>query len=219
VNLTYLSTVIATIGIDPNQLIRSVGLFGLFVVVFAESGLFIGFFLPGDSLLFTAGLLAATTNLLSPFPLIILGCVVAAIVGDQVGYLFGQRFGARLFSQPDSRFLKRKHLERAEDFFDRHGSKTVLLARFVPVVRTFAPIVAGASKMHWRTFSIYNVIGGTTWVVLLTGLGWALGTRYPGIADSLDLAILAIVAISLVPLAVEYLRHRRARTANGADDR
>lgn len=206
-----LSAAFAAIGIDPNQLIRSVGLFGLFVVVFAESGLFIGFFLPGDSLLFTAGLLAATTNLLTPFPLIVLGCVVCAIVGDQVGYAFGHRFGPRLFSQPDSRLLKRQHLERAESFFERHGSKTVLLARFVPVVRTFTPIVAGASKMHWRTFTIYNVIGGTVWVVLLTTLGWALGTRYPGIADSLDIAILVIVAISLVPVGIEYLRHRRAR--------
>jgi membrane-associated protein len=201
---------IASIGIDPNQLIRSVGLFGLFAIVFAESGLFIGFFLPGDSLLFTAGLLAATTNILTPLPFIILGCVFAAIIGDQVGYLFGQRFGPRLFSRPDSRFLKRKHLEQAEAFFDRHGSKTVVLARFVPVVRTFVPIVAGASKMHWRTFTIYNVIGGTAWIVLLTTLGWALGTRYPGIADSLDLAILVIVAVSLLPLGVEYVRGRRS---------
>ena len=178
--------------------------------MFAESGLFIGFFLPGDSLLFTAGLLAATTSLLTPLPLIILGCAVAAIAGDQVGYSFGQRFGPRLFSQPDSRFLKRQHLARAESFFDRHGSKTILLARFVPVVRTFAPIVAGASKMHRRTFTIYNVVGGTAWVVLLTTLGWALGTRFPGIADSLDVAILVIVALSLVPIAIEYLRHRRS---------
>lgn len=208
--LGHLPATLAAIGIDPNQLIRSVGLFGLFAVVFAESGLFIGFFLPGDSLLFTAGLLAATTSLLTPLPLIILGCAVAAIAGDQVGYSFGQRFGPRLFSQPDSRFLKRQHLARAESFFDRHGSKTILLARFVPVVRTFAPIVAGASKMHRRTFTIYNVVGGTAWVVLLTTLGWALGTRFPGIADSLDVAILVIVALSLVPIAIEYLRHRRS---------
>lgn len=208
--LHHLPATLAAIGIDPNQLIRNVGLFGLFAVVFAESGLFIGFFLPGDSLLFTAGLLAATTSLLTPLPFIVLGCAVAAIAGDQVGYSFGQRFGPRLFSQPDSRFLKRQHLERAEAFFTRHGSKTILLARFVPVVRTFAPIVAGASKMHRRTFTIYNVVGGTAWVVLLTTLGWALGTRFPGIADSLDVAILVIVALSLIPIAIEYLRHRRS---------
>lgn len=200
---------LAAVGIDPDQLIRTVGLFGLFAVVFAESGLLIGFFLPGDSLLFTAGLLAATTDLLTPLPLIILGCSIAAIAGDQVGYGFGHRFGPRLFSQSDSRFLKRQHLARAEDFFARHGSKTIFLARFVPVVRTFAPIVAGASTMHRRTFTIYNVIGGTAWVVLLTTLGWALGTRFPAIADSLDLAILVIVALSLVPFAIEYFRHRR----------
>ena len=193
--LSHFSTLLAAVGIDPNQLLRSVGLFGLFLVVFAESGLFIGFFLPGDSLLFTAGLLSATTNLLAPLPVILLGCTIAAIVGDQVGYLFGKRFGPRLFSQPDSRFLKRKHLERAEAFFERHGSKTVVLARFVPVV---------------RTFTIYNVIGGTAWVVTIATLGWALGTRYPGIAGSLDIAILVIVAISLIPLGIEYLRHRRS---------
>jgi membrane-associated protein len=209
--LSHLSTTLAAVGIDPNQLLRSVGLFGLFVVVFAESGLFIGFFLPGDSLLFTAGLLVATTNLLAPLPVILVGCALAAIIGDQVGYLFGQRFGPRLFSRPDSRFLKRKHLERAEAFFEHHGSKTVVLARFVPVVRTFTPIVAGASRMHWRTFTIYNIMGGTAWVVTLTTLGWALGRRYPGIAGSLDIAIFAIVAISLIPLGIEYLRHRRSR--------
>lgn len=211
-----LSEALAAVGIDPDQLIRSVGLFGLFAVVFAESGLFIGFFLPGDSLLFTAGLLAATTDLLTPLPFIVLGCALAAIAGDQVGYTFGQRFGPRMFSQPDSRFLRRQHLERAEGFFERHGSKTILLARFVPIVRTFAPIVAGASAMHRRTFTIYNVIGGTAWVVLLTTLGWALGTRYPGIADSLDVAILLIVVVSLIPLAVEYLRHRSSHHSHPA---
>lgn len=201
---------LAAVGIDPNQLIRSVGLFGLLAIVFAESGLFIGFFLPGDSLLFTAGSLAATTDLLTPFPLIVFGCVIAAIAGDQVGYTFGHRYGPKLFARPDSRFLKRQHLERAEAFFDRHGSKTIVLARFVPVVRTFAPIVAGASKMHRRTFTIYNVIGGAAWVVLLTTLGFALGTKFPGIAGSLDVAILVIVALSLVPLGVEYVRRRRS---------
>jgi membrane-associated protein len=202
---------LGSIGIDPNQLIRSVGLFGLFAVVFAESGLFFGFFLPGDSLLFTAGLLAATSTILAPLPVIILGCAIAAIAGDQVGYSFGHRFGPSLFSRPDSRFLKEGYLARAEDFFDRHGSKTILIARFVPLVRTFAPIVAGASAMRRRTFTLYNVIGGTAWVVLLTGLGWALGKRFPGIADYLDVAILVIVAVSLIPVAIEVIRQRRRR--------
>jgi membrane-associated protein len=212
----HLLAAILALGPDPKQILSDFGgaaTIILILVVFAETGLLIGFFLPGDSLLFTAGLLAATTDLLTPLPLILLGCALAAIAGDQVGYQFGQRFGPRLFSQPDSRFLKRKHLERAESFFERHGPKTVVLARFVPVVRTFTPIVAGASKMHWRTFTIYNVIGGTAWVVILTTLGWALGTRYPGIADSLDLAILVIVVVSLVPLGIEYLRHRRSHPA------
>jgi membrane-associated protein len=199
---------VASIGIDPNQLIRSVGLFGLFAVVFAESGLLFGFFLPGDSLLFTAGLLAGTSKILPSLPVIIFGSAVAAVAGDQVGYSFGQRFGPGLFSRPDSRFLKRQHLARAEAFFARHGSKTILLARFVPLVRTFAPIVAGASAMHRRTFTVYNLIGGTAWVVVLTGLGWSLGTRFPGIADYLDIVVLLIVGMSLIPVAAEVLRHR-----------
>jgi membrane-associated protein len=202
---------LAAIGIDPEQLIRHVGLFGLFVVVFAESGILIGFFLPGDSLLFTAGLLVATEVMVTPLPLVILGCAVAAIIGDQVGYAVGHRYGAGLATRPDSRFLKREQLVRAEDFFDRHGSKTVVLARFVPFVRTFAPIVAGASKMGHRTFTIYNIIGGTLWVATVTLLGWALGTRFPGIADYLDVAILAIIGLSVVLMVIEYVHRRRGR--------
>jgi membrane-associated protein len=202
---------IAAIGIDPAQLIRHVGLLGLFFVVFAESGILIGFFLPGDSLLFTAGLLVATAVMTTPLPLLILGCAIAAVIGDQVGYAVGHRYGPGLFTRPDSRFLKQEQLARAEDFFDRHGSKTVVLARFVPFARTFTPLVAGASKMRHRTFTIYNVIGGTLWVATVTTLGWALGTRFPGIADYLDVAILAIVGLSIALAALEYLRRRGAR--------
>ncbi len=144
-------------------------------------------------------------------PFVILGCAVAAIIGDQVGYAVGHRYGPGLATRPDSRFLKREQLARAEDFFDRHGSKTVVLARFVPFVRTFAPIVAGASKMEHRTFTIYNVIGGTLWVVIVTTLGWALGTRFPGIADYLDVAILAIIGFSVALIVVEYVHRRHAR--------
>jgi membrane-associated protein len=208
---------VAQIGIDPEQLIRHVGLVGLFLIVFAESGILIGFFLPGDSLLFTAGLLVATDVMVTPLPLLILGCAIAAVIGDQVGYSVGHRYGPGLFTRPDSRFLKQEQLARAQDFFDQHGSKTVVLARFVPFVRTFAPIVAGASTMRHRTFTIYNIIGGTLWVLIVTTLGWALGTRFPGIADYLDVAILAIVGGSVVLMAVEFFRHRRAHRARHAD--
>ena len=206
-----MNAVVAALGIDPVKLLSSVGTIGLFLVIFAESGIMIGFFLPGDSLLFAAGLLSATTALLWPFPVLIVGCAVAAVVGDQVGYTFGQRVGPALFRRPDSRLFKQEHLARAEAFFSLHGSKTIILARFVPVVRTFAPIVAGASGMSHRTFTVFNVIGGVLWSTLLLSIGYALGSKFPKIGDYLDVAILIIVALSLLPFAIEYLRHRRAR--------
>ena len=177
--------------------------------MFAESGIMIGFFLPGDSLLFTAGLLSATKHVLWPFPLLILGCAIAAIAGDQVGYAFGNKAGPRLFSKPDSRWFKQEHLQRAEEFYERHGSKTIVIARFVPVVRTFAPIVAGASKMEYRKFVLYNIIGGAAWATLMLCLGYGLGKKFPGIGNYLDYAILVIVVLSLCPIAFEFLRQRR----------
>ena len=179
----------------------------VFAIVFAESGLMIGFFLPGDSLLFTAGLLSG--SVLPPLPVLIVGCSIAAIAGDQVGYAFGKKVGPPLFSRPDSRFFKQKHLKQAEAFFERHGSKTIILARFVPIVRTFAPIVAGASKMRYRTFVIYNIIGGVAWATLMLTAGWALGKAFPAIGSSLDYVLLVIIALSLIPVAIEYVRHRR----------
>ena len=200
---------IAAIGIDPNRLIRSVGTLGLFAVVFAESGILLGFFLPGDSLLFTAGLLNATTSILPPLGVLVVGCSIAAIAGDQVGYGLGRRFGPGIFDRPSSRFLKREHLTRAEAFFARHGSKTIVLARFVPVVRTVTPVIAGASRMHYRRFTVYNIIGGVLWATGFVTLGWALGTRFPGIADYLDIVVVGIIVLSLLPLGIEYLRQRR----------
>jgi membrane-associated protein len=200
---------VATLGLDPKKILNSVGTLGLYAIVFAESGIMIGFFLPGDSLLFTAGLLSATKHVLWPFPLLILGCAIAAIAGDQVGYAFGTRTGPRMFSKPDSRWFKQEHLQRAEDFYERHGSKTIVIARFVPVVRTFAPIVAGASKMEYRKFVIYNIIGGAAWATVMLCLGYGLGKKFPGIGNYLDYAILVIVVLSLCPLAFEFLRQRR----------
>jgi membrane-associated protein len=208
------STLIASLGLDPKRILNSVGTLGLYAIVFAESGIMIGFFLPGDSLLFTAGLLSATKHVLWPFPLLVLGCAIAAIAGDQVGYAFGTRAGPRVFSRPDSRWFKQEHLQRAEDFYERHGSKTIVIARFVPIVRTFAPIVAGASKMEYRKFVVYNIIGGTAWATLMLCLGYALGKKFPGIGNYLDYAILIIVVLSLCPVAFELLRQRwRARRA------
>ncbi len=199
----------ASIGIDPNGLIRAFGTLGLFAVVFAESGILLGFFLPGDSLLFTAGLLAATTNLLPALPILMIGCSIAAVMGDQVGYVIGGRLGPRVAERPDGRLVRADHLRRAEDFFARHGSKTIVIARFVPVVRTFTPVVAGASQMHYRRFVAFNVIGGIGWACGILLLGWVLGSSFPGIGDYLDVAIVAIVVLSLVPVGLHALRERR----------
>ncbi len=206
-----LSTVIAASSLDPEHILDVAGAIGLFLIVFAESGLFFGFFLPGDSLLFTAGLLSSQGRL-APLPVLLIGCWVAAVAGDQVGYLFGNKVGPALFRRPDSRIFKQEYIERAQGFFDRHGSKTIVLARFVPVVRTFAPIVAGVGKMRYRTFVVYNVVGGFLWAVGITTLGYVLGNRVPWVEEHLELAILGIVGLSLVPILIEVIKARREPT-------
>ena len=206
----------AALGLDPKKLIDSFGLIGLGIIVFAESGLLVGFFLPGDSLLFTAGLLTATKLdgkpiFNRPIWLVMAVCMVCAVVGDQVGYLFGRRVGPALFDRPKSRLFRPSHVVKAQEFFERHGSRTILLARFVPIVRTFAPIVAGVGRMPYRIFSMFNVAGGVLWAGGITFLGWALGSRYPWMGDKIEVLAVVIVAVSLLPVAVEVLRHRRAR--------
>lgn len=213
-----LATVLALLPswLDPEKLIRSGGYILLFGIVFAESGLLIGFFLPGDSLLFIAGMASAGLFAGGRNPVqfnlyvVLIGVFVAAVVGDQVGYAFGNKAGPALFRRPDSRFFKQEHLEKAQDFFDRHGPRAIVLARFVPVVRTFCPIVAGAGKMQYRTFVRYNVLGGFLWGVGVTLLGYFLG-NVPVIRDNVELALLAVVVVSLVPIGIEFLRGRRQR--------
>lgn len=193
---------------NPEHLLETFGALGLFFIVFAESGLFFGFFLPGDSLLFTAGLLSSQDKL-PALPILLVGCFVAAVAGDQVGFLFGRKVGPALFRRPDSRIFKQEYVERAQEFFEKHGSKTIVLARFVPVVRTFAPIVAGVGRMHYRTFVSFNVIGGLLWAVGITSLGYVLGDRVPWVEENLELAILAIVGLSVIPITIEVIRSRR----------
>lgn len=197
--------------LDPERLIQTFGTIGLFAIVFAESGLLIGFFLPGDSLLFTAGLLASQQKFGLQYEIIAPGCVIAAIAGDQVGYLFGRRVGPTLFDRPKSRLFNPKHVERAQAFFDEHGPKTIVLARFVPIVRTFAPIVAGVGHMKYRTFVIYNVAGGILWAFGLTTLGFLLGKRFPSLGDNLLYVSMLIVLISILPIAFEIAKSRRHR--------
>ncbi len=205
------STVIAAGGLDPEHLLQTFGALGLFLIIFAESGLLIGFFLPGDSLLFTAGLLSSQDKM-PALPILLAGCFLAAVAGDQVGYVFGRKVGPALFRRPDSRIFKQEYVEKAQGFFDRHGSKTIVLARFVPIVRTFAPIVAGVGRMPYRTFVTYNVIGGLLWAVGITSLGYVLGDRVPWVEENLELAILGIVGLSLVPIIIEVIRARRIPT-------
>ena len=195
--------------LDPQWLISTFGLLGILILVFAESGLLIGFFLPGDSLLFTTGLLVAEgTYLRQPLWLMCLLVSVAAVAGDQFGYLFGRRLGPRLFRRPDSRLFKQENLGRARNFFAKYGARSIVLARFVPIVRTFTPIVAGASRMHYRTFLIYNVIGGTLWGCGVTILGYFLG-QVAFVKANIEFILAGIVLVSVVPVAVEVLRARR----------
>jgi membrane-associated protein len=201
--------------LDPEELLRKGGLALLGLIVFAESGLLIGFFLPGDSLLFIAGFLASDAggNVLPPLPLVLLVAFVTAVVGDQVGYIFGKKVGPALFDKPDSRIFKQKYVEKAHTFFERHGAKTIVLARFVPIVRTFAPIVAGVGEMRYRTFVTFNVVGGFLWAVGVTTLGYFLG-EIDFIKENIEVAIVVIVALSVTPMAIEVFRHWRAARRN-----
>jgi membrane-associated protein len=205
-----LSAILASGLLNPEQLVEKGGLLLVALIVFAESGLFFGFFLPGDSLLFISGFLSSDAggNVLPPLLVVVPVLFAAAVLGDQVGYVFGRKVGPALFRRPDSRFFKQQYVDKAHRFFERHGPKTIVLARFVPIVRTFAPIVAGVGKMHYRTFVTYNVIGGALWAGGITTLGYFLG-QVSWVKDNVEIAILAIVALSLVPMALEVVRHRR----------
>ncbi|GGV03334.1 hypothetical protein GCM10010495_13390 [Kitasatospora herbaricolor] len=196
--------------LDPTTLISAFGLIGILAIVFAESGLLIGFFLPGDSLLFTTGMLVAGgTYLHQPLWLVCLLVVAAAVAGDQVGYLFGRKVGPGLFSRPDSRLFQQENVEKAAAFFERHGPKAIVLARFVPIVRTFTPVVAGVSRMNYRSFVLFNVIGGVLWGAGVTVLGYFLG-QIAFVRDNIEPILIAIVLLSAVPVAIELLRARRA---------
>jgi membrane-associated protein len=196
--------------LDPEWLISTFGLLGILAIVFAESGLLIGFFLPGDSLLFTAGLLTADGEYITyPLWLVCLLITIAAIAGDQVGYAFGKKVGPALFRRPNSRLFKQENLLKAHEFFEKYGARSIVLARFVPIVRTFTPIVAGVSGMRYRTFVVYNVIGGVLWGTGVTVLGFFLG-QIPFVKEHIELILIAIVFISVIPIAIELLRARLA---------
>jgi membrane-associated protein len=196
-------------------LIETFGTLGLIGIIFAETGLLIGFFLPGDSLLVTAGLLASQGKL--NIATILIGTALASIIGAQVGYFIGLKVGPTLFNRPDSRFFKQEYVDKAHGYFDKYGGKTVVLARFVPVVRTFANVVAGVGRMDVRRFTIFNVIGGVVWVVGITMLGYALGQIH-GIDKCILVIIAVIVLISAAPVAIEYRRARKAARAEAEEE-
>ncbi len=194
-----------------DDLIRWGGYFALVVIVFTETGLLIGFFLPGDSLLITAGLVAAT-GLLDIWWLNGL-LIVAAIAGDSVGYAIGSRVGPRLFTREESLLFRPSHVERTRRFYQRHGAKTIVIARFVPIIRTFAPVVAGVGQMEYRRFLIYNVAGGVGWVTSMTWAGYLLGQTIPNISEHIHVVVVIVIVLSLIPIAVELYKERRRRSA------
>lgn len=181
----------------------------LFLILFCETGLVVTPFLPGDSLLFVAGALAAIPDSALNVHVMALLLCVAAIVGDAVNYTIGRLFGDKLFSNPNSKIFRRSYLDKTHQFYERHGGKTIILARFVPIVRTFAPFVAGMGKMSYRHFALFNVVGGILWVVLFSYAGYFFG-NLPAIQENLHYLIIAIILVSVLPGVVEVLRHRRA---------
>jgi membrane-associated protein len=209
---------LAALSLNPRDILDSFGPWatvGLILIIFAETGLLIGFFLPGDSLLFTGGILASQGNL--NIAVIAIGCFLAAVIGDQVGYTIGHRAGPPLFRRPDSRIFKQRYVDRTKEFFDKHGPKTILLARFVPVVRTFAPVLAGVGEMDRRTFTTYNVVGGFVWAVGVTLAGYILGSAIGSNIDKYLLPIIAvIVVLSILPPLIEMRRERRRTRAASA---
>lgn len=204
-------------GVDLIDFIKAVSIIGVLIVVFAESGLLIGFFLPGDSLLFTTGFLIYSGILDFNINLVVPLLFLAAVLGDSVGYTFGRRVGRPLFNRPDSRLFKQEYLARAQDFYDKHGGKTIVLARFIPIVRTFAPVVAGASKMHYRTFLSYNIVGGLLWTAGVTYAGYFLGHWFESIGLEIDQVLLPIVALiiflSILPPIVHIMKEEKSRKA------
>ncbi|AYN40112.1 hypothetical protein D9753_15660 [Streptomyces dangxiongensis] len=193
--------------LDPNHLLSTFGIWGLLLVIFAESGLLIGFFLPGDSLLFTCGLLITSHKLDFPLWAAIGLICLAAILGDQAGYMFGKKVGPSLFNRPDSRLFKQENVAKAHDFFEKYGPKSLVLARFVPIVRTFTPIIAGVSGMRYRSFLTFNVIGGLLWGAGVTLLGSWLG-NIGVVKNNIEAILILIVLVSVVPVAIEFLRAR-----------
>jgi len=185
------------------------GYLGLFAIVYSETGLLIGFFLPGDSLLVTAGLFAARGEL----DIVLLNVLlsIAAITGDATGYFIGLRTGHALYNRPQSRLFRRDHLLKTKEFYEKYGGITIILARFMPFARTFAPVVAGVAEMKYRRFAMFNMVGGVGWVMSMTLIGYFLGRLIPGIEKKIEYVIAIVILLSILPLIYKYLQHKRAK--------
>jgi membrane-associated protein len=212
-----LGTVLAAGGaLDPKHLLETFGVLGLFAIIFAETGLLIGFFLPGDSLLVLAGLVSAVgaksgLDIRINIVLVTAGLFVSAVAGAQTGYFIGRKAGPALFNRPSSRLFKHEHVEKAQRYFDKYGPRTIVVARFIPIVRTFANPMAGVAEMKVRTFTTFNLIGGALWTVGVTMLGYVLGKTIPSAEDHLLVIEAVIIGLSLTPIAYEVIRTRRER--------
>jgi len=191
------------------ELIRLVGFYGIVAVIFAETGLLIGFFLPGDSLLITAGLFAARGDF--KFASLILALIPAAIIGNATGYFIGHRTGMALYQRPNSFLFRREHLTMTHDYYVKHGGKTIVIAQFIPILRTFAPVVAGVAEMGYRQFATYNIVGAILWVGSMTTAGFLLGNLVPNIEKRIHYVVAVVIAISLMPPAIAWFRRRRVK--------
>ncbi len=193
------------------DVIRNGGYIALFLIIFAETGLLIGFFLPGDSLLVTTGLLIATgvVDLNIYFLNVLL--ISAAIIGDALGYYIGKKMGHKLYDKPDGRIFKKEHIIKTHEFYEKHGGKTIIIARFIPIVRTFAPVVAGAADMTYKKFATYNIIGGFLWITSTTFLGYILGNTIPNVTSYLHYIIGGVIILSILPPIIEILKERKKR--------
>ena len=198
---------------DPRALVQAAGYVGLTAIIFTETGLLIGFFLPGDSLLVTAGLLASQPEF--GLNVYVMGFLlsIAAVVGDTVGYHIGKATGPRIFTRENSLFFNRKHLIRAHEFYERHGGKTIVLARFMPIVRTFAPVVAGVADMRYRDFITYNIFGGVLWVWSMLMTGYVLGRYIPGVERHIEKIIILVIFLSILPGIIAWVREKRRPSA------
>jgi membrane-associated protein len=193
------------------ELIRLVGFYGLILIVFAETGLLVGFFLPGDSLLITAGLFAARGDF--DFAMLLLTLIPAAIIGNATGYYIGHRTGMALYSRPDSLLFRREHLRMTHEYYEKHGGKTIILAQFIPILRTFAPVVAGVGEMGYRQFATYNVVGAILWVGSMLTAGYLLGNAIPNIESRIHYVVAVVIFISLLPPGIALLKQRLGKSS------